>query len=161
MFNKPLDKDYIIKKENYVRSMPKTRREKFKKIFMHNFEPDVQSKFLKLLPGGFIRDNYQFGHEYILNSMNVFDLIVINKPSHEVQNIDFINGCVDILGDNGEIWIFCEKTNDILKGDELTQTITSILYSHKIRFFKCVLFSDYCPLDVLIINKNKNSKYMK
>ena len=65
-----------------------------------------------------------------------------------LSNIDKFN--------NGEIWFFCEKTNDI-KGDNLTKEIEKICFDNEIHFYKCTTHSNDFPIDVIMINKNKNN----
>ena len=152
-----MSNNYLEEKIKFVRGMPKSRKGNFENIFFLQFNSsEICDDFGRLFPNTKImRDDIKFGHEYILNSLNKFDLILMDKKEEDIVNLDLIKSFLDILSNDGEIWFFCEKTNDI-KGDNLTKEIEKICFDNEIHFYKCTTHSKDFPIDVIMINKNKN-----
>ena len=153
-----MSKSYLEEKIKFISKMPKSRKIYFKNIFLLQINPEnICNDFIRLFPNSQMsRNDIQFGYEYILNSLNDFDLILMDKQKNDIVNIDLIHSFLDILSKDGEIWFFCEKTNDILHGDTLTKEIEQICRTNKLHFYKCSTHSNEFPIDVIMINKNKN-----
>ncbi len=149
--------NYLEEKIKFIRGMPKSRKRSFENIFFLQFGSNkICDDFCCLLPNiKIMRDDIKFGHEYILNSLNQFDLILLDKKEEDIVNIDLIKSFLDILTKDGEIWFYCEKTHNI-KGDILTKQIEKICFDNEIHFYKCSTHSNDFPIDVIMINKNKN-----
>lgn len=149
--------NYLEEKIKFIRGMPKSRKNNFKNIFFLQFENSENiENFSVLFPSiKFMRDDIKFGYEYILHSLNEFDLILMDKKEEDILSLDLINSFLDILTKDGEIWFFCEKTNEI-RGDNLTKEIETICFDNEIHFYKCTTHSKDFPIDVIMINKNKN-----
>lgn len=150
--------NYLEEKIKFIRGMPKSRKQNFENIFFLQFgSVEICDEFGCLFQNIKIkRDDIKFGHEYILNSLNNFDLILLDKKEEDITNSDLIKSFLDILNNNGEIWFFCEKKHDI-KGDILTKEIEKICFDNEIHFYKCSTHSKDFPIDVIMINKNKNN----
>lgn len=149
--------NYLEEKIKFIRGMPKSRKRFIENIFFLQLETNENiNNFSLLFPNmKIVRDDIKFGYEYILNSLNEFDLILLDKKEEDIVNLDLIKSFLDILSKDGEIWFFCEKTNDI-KGDNLTKEIEQICFNNEIHFYKCTTHSKDFPIDVIMINKNKN-----
>jgi hypothetical protein len=149
--------NYLEEKIKFIRGMPKSRKNNFKNIFFLQLENSENiENFSVLFPSiKFMRDDIKFGYEYILHSLNEFDLILMDKKKEDILSLDLINSFLDILTKDGEIWFFCEKTNEI-RGDNLTKEIETICFDNEIHFYKCTTHSKDFPIDVIMINKNKN-----
>lgn len=143
-------------KLKYIKNIPLNRRENYKNIYSHNFSTQENNNLESYFPNiNNYKTNNSFGHDYIFNSLYEFDLILINDFD-TIINFNFIQSCIDILQNKGELWIFVHKSNDILNGDVNTKILENILYENEIRFYKNTLFDDTYPLDILIIHKSKN-----
>lgn len=153
--------NYFSQKERFIKGMPRNRKENFKNIYIHNFDQEESVKLSNYFDNlQLIRTNHEFGYEYILNSLNTFDLILINNNLDNHINYDLIYSFLDILSNNGEIWIFCDKTHKI-NGDEKTKEIIEICHRNELHYYKCCTQSRTNPIDVLMINKEKNISLFK
>ena len=149
-----------MRKLKYIKNIPLNRREKHKNIYMHDFSNEEYNELISYFPNiNNSKTNDKFGHDYIFNSLYEFDLILINNYN-KIIDIYFIQSCLEILDIKGEIWIFIHKTNDILNGDDNTKILEDILHENQIRFYKNKIFDQEYPLDILIIHKNKNKKFV-
>jgi len=155
-----MSNNYLEEKIKFISKMPKSRKSYFKNIFLLQINPEkICNDFIQLFPNlQMSRNDIQFGYEYILNSLNEFDLILMDKQKNDIVTIDLIHSFLDILSKDGEIWFFCEKTHDILHGDTLTKEIEQICMNNELHFYKCSTHSNDFPIDVIMLNKNKNKK---
>jgi len=153
-----MSNNYLEEKLKFINKMPKSRKTIFKNVFLLQINSeDICNDFIQSFPNlQMSRNDIQFGYEYILNSLNEFDLILMDKQPNDIVNIGLIHSFLDILSKDGEIWFFCEKTNDILDGDTLTKEIEQLCRTNKLHFYKCSTHSNDFPIDVIMINKNKN-----
>lgn len=111
----PLSKnshEYFLMKTNYLKSQPSIRTNKYKSIYFHNFYHEdmctIWSLFFKNLNQ--CKSNFKYGHEYILNSFDTYDLIIINEFTNS-DEITFqeIDRYMDIINKKGELWVFCSS----------------------------------------------------
>ena len=153
--------DYFTEKLRFIKGMPKNRKENFKSIYIHNFEENESKQLSNHFQNiQLVRTNHEFGHEYILNSLNTFDLILINNIFDYHINYNLLYSLLDIQSDIGELWIFCNKTNKI-NGDLNTKEIIEICHNNNLHYFKCCTQSKIKPIDVIMINKEKNISLFK
>ena len=108
----PLSKnshEYFLMKTNYLKSQPSVRTNKYKSIYFHNFYHEdmctIWSLFFKNLNQ--CKSNFKYGHEYILNSFDTYDLIIINEFTNS-DEITFqeIDRYMDIINKIAKILFF-------------------------------------------------------
>jgi len=147
----PLSKNshiYFLMKTNYLKSQPLIRTNKYKSIYFHNFYHEdmctIWSLFFKNLNN--CKSNFKFGHEYILNSFDCYDLIIINEfAGYDEITFDNIDKFMEILNKKGELWIFCSSNK---KYDLLTNSLDQ----YKKKYFQRDLTSKGVYLYLIIID---------
>jgi len=119
-------------KTNYLKGQPSVRTNKYKSIYFHNFYHEdmctIWSFFFKNVVH--CKSNYKYGHEYILNSFDSYDLIIINEFTN-TDEITFqqIDRFMDIINKKGELWIFCSSQNKY-------DLITEVLDQYKQKYYQ-------------------------
>ena len=111
----PLSKnshEYFLMKTNYLKSQPSVRTNKYKSIYFHNFYHEdmctIWSLFFKNLNQ--CKSNFKYVHEYILNSFDTYDLIIINEFTNSDEiTFEQIDRFMDIINKKGELWVFCSS----------------------------------------------------
>jgi CRISPR/Cas system-associated protein endoribonuclease Cas2 len=89
----------------------------------------------------------KFGHEYILNSYQYYDLIIINDfIDGETINHAFIDRFIDILNKHGELWVFCISEDTYNK-------ITAIFDKYKKKYYQKDLSKEGIFLYMVTIGK--------
>ena len=56
------------------------------------------------------KSNFKYGHEYILNSFESYDLVIINEFTNSDEiTFQHLERFMDIINKKGELWIFCSS----------------------------------------------------
>ena len=104
----------MTQKLNYLKNIPKNRKTQYNTLYFHDFTSQEQSKIISYFPNvDMHKSNQTFGHEYILNSLDEYDLMLFSNVDSYICSIEFVTPFVDILTQQGEMWFFINKTNDI------------------------------------------------
>jgi len=147
----------MTQKLNYLKNIPKNRKTQYNTLYFHDFTSQEQSKIISYFPNvDMHKSNQTFGHEYILNSLDEYDLMLFSNVDSYICSIEFVTPFIDILTQQGEMWFFINKTNDILEGNKQTRQFENMLYENNIRFLKNTLYHEDYPLDIITIKKQSN-----
>jgi hypothetical protein len=141
--------EYFYMKTNYLKNLPLVKTNKTTSIYFHNcIHQDmctIWSYFFKNI--SLCRTNLKFGHEYILNSYQYYDLIIINDfIDGETINHAFIDRFIDILNKHGELWVFCISEDTYNK-------ITTIFDKYKKKYYQKDLSKEGIFLYMVTIGK--------
>ena len=147
----------MTQKLNYLKNIPKNRKTQYNTLYFHDFTSQEQSKIISYFPNvDMHKSNQTFGHEYILNSLDEYDLMLFSNVDSDICSIEFVTPFIDILTQQGEMWFFINKTNDILEGNKQIRQFENMLYENNIRFLKNTLYHEDYPLDIITIKKQSN-----
>ena len=101
------------KKLNWLRAMPFSRRKNITKLYYYNPEKEEQcNKLIKLFPNlKYVKTN-MVRNILLANYITNCDLIIINNYESKFTR-DFLIDQVQSLTEQGKLWIFCNKLNEL------------------------------------------------
>ena len=105
--------DLFSKKYKWFRAMPYSRKKDIKKLYYYNPEDEEKcNKIIKLFPNlRFVKTNF-IKNRLIANYVTTYDLIIVNNLKEDMTR-DFIIEQVQNLTENGKLWLFCNKFDEL------------------------------------------------
>jgi hypothetical protein len=104
------DGELFFMKTNHIKAQPPLKMNKVKSAYFYNCSHKDMSTIWSLLFKNLeiSRNNIKFEHSHILNSLNYFNLIVINDfyTCNEITEKS-IQDFLDVISKKGELVIFC------------------------------------------------------
>ncbi len=113
------DGELFYLKTNHIKSQPPFKMNKVTSAYFHNCSHNDMCTIWTLLFKNIetCKNNIKYGHDYILNSLDYFDLIIINDfLTEEEIETKYIEKFLDIISKKGELIIFCnsEKKHNLV-----------------------------------------------
>lgn len=130
------DGELFYLKTNHIKSQPPLKMSKIKSAYFHNCSHNDMCTIWSLLYKNIkvCKNNIKYGHDYILNSLDYFNLIIINDFLSEKEiDSEYIERFIDILSDKGELIIFCTSENKYNKlADVLDKSLKKKFYERNL-----------------------------
>jgi hypothetical protein len=101
------------KKLNWLKAMPISRRKDITKLYYYNPEKEeLCNKLIKLFPNlKYVKTNMT-RNRLLANYITNYDLIIINNYENRFTR-DFLIEQVQSLTEQGKLWIFCNRLNEL------------------------------------------------